>query len=82
MRFLILGRSVRKEKQKKKNKNKIGKGGPVLQHNIRGDWKQKRCGYNVNMAAMDEEKIEVVKIKREQGKRMNQQNCTLICQHR
>ena len=36
MRFLILGRSVRKEKQKK-NKNKIGKGGPVLQHNIRGD---------------------------------------------
>ena len=42
MRFLILGRSVGKEKKKKQKKWKrsLELGGPVSQRNIRGAWKQ------------------------------------------
>ena len=43
MRFLILGRSVGKEKKKETKKNwkrSLELGGPVSQRNIRGAWKQ------------------------------------------
>ena len=64
MRFLILGRSVGKRKKNAKIKleNCLELGGPVPQHNI-------RRADTVNMAAMEEAKIDfVVRIKREQGK--------------
>ena len=63
MRFLILGRSVGKRKKNAKIKleNCLELGGPVPQHNI--------SGAEVNMAAMEERKIDfVVRIKRDQGK--------------
>ena len=68
MRFLILGRSVGKEKKRKKNwKRSLELGGPVSQCNIR---KQQRRGYKVNLAATEEGKIDVmVKLKLEQRKK-------------
>ena len=73
MHFLILGQSVGRKK-KKKRKNKIGKLSgarrPVTSASYPWSLKTTRCRYKVNMAAMEEGKMNlVVRIKREQGKR-------------
>ena len=58
MRFLILGRSVGKEKKRNKKKGK---------ESYPWSLETTRRGYKVNMAAMAEGKIDiVVKLKREQ----------------
>jgi len=64
--------SVGRKKQKK-SKNKIGKlsgaKGPDTSASYQWSLKTTRCGYKVNMAAMEKGKIDfVVRIKREQGK--------------
>ena len=62
MRFLILGQSVGKEK--KRNKKKMEK------ESYLWSMETTRRGYKVNMAAMEEGKIDiVVKLKREQRKK-------------
>jgi len=71
MRFLILGQSV--GKRKRKCKNKIGKLSVARRPSTSASYpwslKTTMCGYKVNTAAMEEEKIDfVVRIKREQGK--------------
>ena len=61
--FGSVGRK-RKKRNKKHWKRSLELGGPVSQRNIRGG------GYKVNMAAMEEGKIDVVvKLKREQRKK-------------
>ena len=71
MPFLLVGRSV--GKRKRKSKNKIGKLSEARRPgaSVSYPWSLKttRCGYKVNMTAMEEGKIDfVVRIKREQGK--------------
>ena len=68
MRFLILGRSV--GKGKKKTKIKLEKESGARRPGTSAfSQETTRCGYKVNMAAMEEGKIDVaVKIKREKEK--------------
>ena len=69
MRFLILGRSVGKEKKKETNK-KLEKESGTRRPGISWSLETTRRGYKVNMAAMEEGKIDVVvKFKREQRKK-------------
>ena len=78
MRFLILGRSVRKEKKAKK----IGEErSPVTLQSLE---MTRRGTYKVNMVTMEDGKIDVlVKLQHEQQKKMKHHNinCILICQH-
>lgn len=66
MRFLILGRSDGKELKSKNWKRSLEVSGGTSAY----PWSLEttRCGYKVNMVALEKEKIDVVKIKREQGK--------------
>jgi len=69
MRFLILGRSVGGRKKTAKIKLEFGARRPGTSTAYPKSLKTTRCSYKVNMAAMEEDKIDVVvRIKQEQGK--------------
>ena len=70
MRFLILGPSVGKEKEKKQKKLEKKSRRPGISTQYPWSLEITSCGNKVNMAAMEEGKINVmVKLKREQRKK-------------
>ena len=77
MRFLILGRSVGKEKKGKKNwKRSLELGGPVSQRNIRGAWKQQDVVRKSTWRQWRKEKsTSWLNSNENSEKRMNHQNC-------
>ena len=79
MRFLILGRSVGKEKKKKQKKNwkrSLELGGPVSQRNIRGAWKQQDVVIKSTWRQWKKEKsTSWLNSSENSAKRMNDQNC-------
>ena len=80
MRFLILGRSVGKEKKKKqikKNwKRSLKLGGPVSQRNIGGAWKQQDVVIKSTWRQWKKEKsTSWLNSSENSTKRMNDQNC-------
>ena len=78
MGFLILGRSVGKEKKKKQKnwKRSLELGGPVSQRNNRGAWKQQDVVIKSTWRHWRKEKsTSWLNSNESSDKRMNHQNC-------